>query len=200
MKCLKCHAEIDETSKFCTVCGTKVPDWKKLKTLTIKLAGIAVIIIVALIAVVSNVNGPDKVIKKYVRAIETSNGKLMYKVYAPEYNEYLIGPGSFYSDKDELIDDYTEECKDDYEELLGNNTKPQKIKYEIIKKEKLDKDELHDLNACLEDQLDFKRNSASAAYNVTFICYMPGSDDVYTLERYIFKIRGKWYMGRGFIL
>ena len=81
MKCLKCHAEIDETSKFCTVCGTKVPDWKKLKALTIKLAGIAVIIIVALIAVVSNVNGPDKVIKKYVRAIETSNGKLMYKVF-----------------------------------------------------------------------------------------------------------------------
>lgn len=200
MKCLKCHAEIDETLKFCTVCGTKVPDWKKLKALTIKLAGIAVIIIVALIAVVSNVNGPDKVIKKYVRAIETSNGKLMYKVYAPEYNEYLIGPGSFYSDKDELIDDYTEECKDDYEELLGNNTKPQKIKYEIIKKEKLDKDGLHDLNACLEEQLDFKRNSASTAYNVTFICYMPGSDDVYTLERYIFKIRGKWYMGRGFIL
>ena len=191
MKCLKCHAEIDEVSRFCTVCGTKVPDWKKLKALAIKLAGVA-LIIVALMAVVSNLNGPDKVIKKYVRAIETSNGKLMYKVYAPEYNEYLIGHGSFYS--------YTEECKDNYEELLGNNTKPQKIKYEIIKKEKLDKDELHDLNACLEDQLDFKRNSASAAYNVTFICYMPGSDDVYTLERYIFKIRGKWYMGRGFIL
>ena len=35
MKCLKCHAEIDEVSRFCTVCGTKVPDWKKLKALAI---------------------------------------------------------------------------------------------------------------------------------------------------------------------
>ena len=60
MKCLKCHAEIDETSKFCTVCGTKVPDWKKLKALAIKLAGVAVII-VALVAVVSNVREPEKI-------------------------------------------------------------------------------------------------------------------------------------------
>ena len=200
MKCLKCNSEIDETSKFCTVCGCKVPDVKKTKILGTKLVGIIAICIIALVVVICNVNGPERVIKNYVRAIETTNGRLLYKVYAPEYNNYLIGPGSFYSDKEELIDNYTEECEDNYEQLQGDSTKAKKIKYEIISKRKLDNEELEELNYCLEDQLNFKRNSSSAAYYVTFIIYMPGSDDVYTLERYIFKKGGKWYMGRGFIM
>ena len=46
----------------------------------------------------------------------------------------------------------------------------------------------------------FEKNSVSSAYYVTFTCYVSGSDHVYTADRYLIKIKGKWYMGRGFTI
>ena len=74
------------------------------------------------------------------------------------------------------------------------------IKYKITNKEKLNSSDLEELNNCLTEQLDFEKNSVSSAYYVTFTCYVSGSDHVYTADRYLIKIKGKWYMGRGFTI
>ena len=55
---------------------------------------------------------------------------------------------------------------------------------------------MESLNRSLKNDYDFE-NTVSEAYYVTFEVYIPGGEKVYTVERYLLKIRGKWYMGRG---
>ena len=124
-------------------------------------------------------NKPENVIKNFTKAIENKDGKLLCSLYVPDYISYMTGPESFYSDKDDLIPN---------------------IKYKITNKEKLNSSDLEELNNCLTEQLDFEKNSVSSAYYVTFTCYVSGSDHVYTADRYLIKIKGKWYMGRGFTI
>lgn len=145
-------------------------------------------------------NKPENVIKNFTKAIENKDGKLLCSLYAPDYISYMTGPESFYSDKDDLIEEFTEECEDNYDLLsVSEDVKPN-IKYKITNKEKLNSCDLEELNNCLTEQLDFEKNSVSSAYYVTFTCYVSGSDHVYTADRYLIKIKGKWYMGRGFTI
>lgn len=163
--------------------------------------GLFFIIIVGIASSIHTIqNKPENIIKKFVKAIENKDGNLLCSLYAPDYISYMIGPGSFYSDKDELIEEFTEECEDNYDLLsVSEDVKPN-IKYKITNKEKLNSSDLEKLNSCLTEQLDFEKNSVSSAYYVTFTYYVSGSDYVYTVDRYLIKIKGKWYMGRGFTL
>ena len=105
--------------------------------------GLFFIIIVGIASSIHTIqNKPENIIKKFVKAIENKDGNLLCSLYAPDYISYMIGPGSFYSDKDELIEEFTEECEDNYDLLsVSEDVKPN-IKYKITNKEKLNSSDL----------------------------------------------------------
>lgn len=221
MFCSKCGAQIKDGAAFCQKCGAGLSGENRQNTTAtnqqvyssmpnknqqtgnhrlIGMIGTAVIALVAIIVIVKVVGifngGYEKVIEKYLKAIQEEDGELLCSIYPPEYIDYLVGPGSFYSDEEDLAEDFTEECKDRHEDLSGGIEKHPDIEYDIVSEEKLEKEELESLNRSLKNDYDFE-NTVSEAYYVTFEVYIPGGEKVYTVERYLLKIRGKWYMGRG---
>lgn len=222
MFCSKCGAQIEDGAAFCTKCGAEAAEQHSRRTTAagyqvnesiqnkskpegnyrlIGMIGTAVIALVVIIVIIKVIGafsgGYEKVIEKYLKAIQEEDGELLCSIYPPEYIDFLIGPGSFYSDEEGLAEDFTEECAERHEELSGGIYGHPDIEYDIVSEEKLGENELESLNNDLEDNYDFEENSVSQAYYVTFRVYIPGGEKVYTAERYLLKIHGKWYMGRG---
>lgn len=206
MFCENCGTQVSENTKFCPKCGTQIiqeENWKNKESIKKnKYIGIFIILIVVVVGFsfwlnVSGVlGGYEKIIEKYVKAIQEEDGELLCSIYAPEYVDYMTGSGSFFSDQEELAEFFAEECEEKHEDLSGGIESHPDIKYDIVNEEKLDESELEELNDDLEDWYDFEKNSVSKAYYVTFEVYIPGGT-VYHAENYLLKIHGKWYMGRG---
>lgn len=211
MFCKKCGGQIVEGVAFCKHCGTPVnversamlkPETasKKYRLVGIFAVGIVILIVIlATAGIVTKVNGKgyEKVLQKYVKAIEQEDGELLYSLYAPAYVDWLVGPGSFYSETEYLISDYQEECKEHHEYLSNGIEKHPPIQYDIESAEKLNAEDLESLNRMLTRDYDFDENSVRQCYLVSCRIYIPGGNHSLTGERYIMKIRGKWYMGRG---
>lgn len=206
MFCENCGTQVKENMKFCPNCGNQITQGqnrkkeetaKKNKYIGILTISVLAIVVIVLVFNVAGVfGGYEKVIKKYVKAIQEEDGQLLCSIYAPEYIDYMTGSGSFFSNEEELAEEFTEECKEKHEDLSGGVENHPDIKYDIISEEKIDEEDLESLNDDLEDWYDFENDSVSEAYYVTFKVYIPGGD-VYRVERYMLKIHGRWYMGRG---
>lgn len=213
MFCSKCGAKVNDGDVFCQNCGEKVPqndsqkmaamptqDMQKRKYRLVGISAVAVIAVVVILVVVKIVGafngGYEKVIQKFIRAIQEEDGELLCSIYPPDYIDYMTGPGSFYSDEEELAEEFTEECEDRHDDLSYGVEDHPDICYFIENEEKLDEEELESLNYDLERNYDFEKGSVKEAYNVTFNVYIPGGK-TYRLERCMMKIHGKWYMRRG---
>lgn len=145
MYCKKCGGEIEAGAVFCRHCGTAVVvnagKKEKNKSKKYKLIGIlSVLVLVLTVAgIIGKVSGKgyERVLKKYVKAIEQEDGGLLYSLYAPAYVDWLVGPGSFYSKIEYLISDYQEECEEHHEYLSDGIEKHPPIQYEIESAERL---------------------------------------------------------------
>lgn len=208
MYCNKCGQQINPKGSFCPKCGNRIKVIRNHPAAgTVKrnryagisaIAVLAVIVVIVVVKIAGGNGGYEKVIEKYVQAIQEEDGELLCSLYAPDYVKYMVGPGSFYSEMGDYIDDLTEECEDKHEDLSSGIEKHPDIAYEIISEEPLDEADLERLNRSLEDY-DFEEDSVSEACYVTFLVYIPGGEDRYRCEQYMLKIHGKWYMNRGYI-
>ena len=207
MYCKNCGERINDDMVFCPKCGVScmneslhvVTQSKKNKIIGLATICIIVGIILIIVLKITGIIGGnyEKVIKKCVKSIEKEDGKLLCSLYAPDYIDYMVGEGTFYSNIDSYIMDLTEECEEKHEYLSSGIEKHPNITYTIIEKKKLSNDELAELNDRLEEYYDFKRNSVRTAYHVTFRVFIPGGNHSYTYEQYMLKIGGRWYMNRG---
>lgn len=161
-----------------------------LRVAAVVIALIAVILIVRAVAV----KPYKRVTKQYIAAVEKQNGKKMLKLFPKAYVDSMIDQFGA-EDKKELIDELEDSMESSHERLEDKYGKNYKIKIERYKDvEKMDKDELDELNDDLDDS-DIKCK-VKKAYKVEIKVRIKGKEDEDsdTITLTVGKVKGKWYI------
>ncbi|MCI7805359.1 MAG: zinc ribbon domain-containing protein [Oscillospiraceae bacterium] len=203
--CMQCGTEIDDNAEICSSCGaaqTSTPDGTAESTNESKksnaplIAAAAVIIVILLLIMKALFGGSYKEpIDNMCKAIETGKGKYLYKCMP----EFVLDEQYEDMKKSEIIDELDDEAEDmleDMEDELGDDIK---VSYKIKDKEKIDKDDLEDLEEMLEDAYDGKIK-VRKGYEVDVKIKAKGDDDSdsQTMTLNVYKINGDWcIMGLG---
>ena len=199
--CENCGAEMDDNQVVCPNCGNGAEAAKAEETVSnatettttsssatksnnVKLyamiGGIAAAVIVVLAIIISIVSsGWKKPIDNYFKGMQKANAKTYNKAYPDFYNE-----------KYELDDDDMDKMKDYLEDEYGEKIK---IKYKIVKKEKIKKDDLKKVQEYIKKVYD-EDVKVSAGKEVKVKATIKGKDKdkTDTNKMYVYKIDGKW--------
>lgn len=214
--CENCGAELKDTDNVCSNCGTPVenaepkdvkveestnvtetvntnttasnakPEKKNNTKLYAIIGGIAalVIILIVIIAIACS-GGYKKPIDNFFKGMQTGNAKTVLKAFPDVMKDDL---------EDTIDDDAMDTVKESLEDEFGKNVK---ITYKILDKEKIDKDDLKELQDNLEEEYDDAKKSkvkVSAGYKLTVKANIKGKDDSDSdsLTINVYKIGGKW--------
>ena len=160
----------------------------------VKIIGAAVVaFIFILIIAFACKSSPKDPIKNYVKVMNTGEAKHMKKVL----------PKAMYAEmKDELdsIEDQIEEEKESMEEECGKG----KFKYKVINKEKIDKDDIEDMESMLEMTYGFqgikKKPRVTGGYEMKVELTYDGKekDETETETLEVYKVNGQWCLLGGF--
>lgn len=205
--CENCGSELKDTDKVCPNCGaaavvkttkkdvkvekntatnaeSNVPNNNNTKKFALigGIAVAAVLVIILLIALLGG--GYKKPLNNYFKGIEKANSDTYLKAY-PEFTREDM--------EDTYDNDYLDKRLENFEEEYGSKIK---ISYKVLDKEKLDKDDLEDIQDELEDEYDEDDVKVSTGYEVAVKITVKGSDDKesYYTSFYICKVNGKWCM------
>lgn len=198
MFCRNCGEQIEEGNAFCANCGERINkevieqqiytakkgrDDQKRKNRIIGIiatAIVAVIVAVVIVKVIGLFNGGyEKVIEKYIKAIQEDDGELLCSLYPPE----IIENAENYN-KEEL----TEVCKGIKEDFFEGIENHQDIEYDIISVES-GESELESLNEQMKEEMGI---TVDEIYSIDLEVSM--GEVVCDDTCVIVKIRGKWYM------
>lgn len=171
---------------------------------TIGTAGIAVaaVLFFVLIGALFNLGDSYKdPVKNYFAAMEKGSGKKLQKAYGDKIVDgldNLLEEEDVYEDEEDIddIDDVFDYMAEEYHDTLvdayGKNIK---VKYKITDKEKLDKDELKDIEKSLKEMLD-EKCKVKKGYEIEVEATVKGKDDKGTDDQEItvIKLDGDWIM------
>lgn len=214
MFCKKCGEKIADNVKFCPKCGEKIErigavvktdlsnTTEKSDTKKYRYVGIAFVAICAiLLCSLMGGKGYEKVLKKYYRAVQNADANIYYSVLAPDYVEYMVGPGSWYSSKADFkadLENELEDFRDDYQYECGENlkfsVKVTEVKHSTVK-------EKSDFAKNLKDYYEFTHN-ISDLVEINYTLTVVGTEGKEMQKRegfYAFKMGGKWYMQKGYV-
>lgn len=195
--CENCGAEMADDEVVCKHCGpqaepvandpvventsnaTSSANSNNTKNIAI-IAGIAAVVIILVIVIFSIFGkGWKKPIDNYFKGME--KGKV--ETYLKAYPEFM--------DMDENIDEeYMEDMLDEFEDEYGEKIK---ISYEVTKKEKIEKDDLKDVQEYIKERYE-EDVKVSKGYELKVKATIKGKDDEDTdsQKMYVYKIDGKW--------
>lgn len=201
--CQNCGSEVDDTAKNCPNCGAAVqePTVKKevkqeanntstksasnnTKLFAI-IGGAVAALLVVILLIVALGGGYKKPIDNFIKGMEKGNAKTMMKAFPAVMKEDL---------EDYITDERLDDMKESLEDEYGKNIK---ITYKILDKEKIDKDDLKEVQEDLEDQYpDAKKSKVkvTAGYKLSVKMTIKGKDDKEsdTVTMKVYKIGGKW--------
>ena len=218
--CSNCGAELAEGAAFCTKCGAKTGDQsgqgngnnpvtpvqmpgqgagnnsgRKLSNKSIGIIAVAVVGVLVLFLLVKFVSliatpGYERPLKNYFNSIEKYDvGKAMDSL--PDYITDQVN---------DMIDDGydgdIEGYSDDFQEMLENQFgKKIRISYEIKDKDRMDKDDIEELEGQVEYSYDEKVNIKDA-YTLEIEGEIKGSEEEESFdeELIVIKIGSKWYL------
>ncbi len=140
-------------------------------------------------------------VKNYFAAMEKGSGKKLQKAYGDKIVDgldNLLEEEDVYEDEEDIddIDDVFDYMAEEYHDTLvdayGKNIK---VKYKITDKEKLDKDELKDIEKSLKEMLD-EKCKVKKGYEIEVEATVKGKDDKGTDDQEItvIKLDGDWIM------
>lgn len=195
--CMQCGAQIDDNAEICSSCGAPqtvqspqtsetaaVAEKNSKKSKVPAIAITAVVIVILLLILKALFGGSYKEpIKNMCKALETGKGKYIYKCMPKS----LMDEEFEDMKKSEIIDEF-DEMAEGVQELLENQYGDDlKISFKIKDKEKIDKDDIEDL----EDDLDIK---ISKGYEVKVKLNIKGDDDkdTTTTNIEVYKVKGDW--------
>lgn len=197
--CMQCGAQIDDNAEICTSCGANQnaapadgAAVKEKKSKPVLIAAVAVIIVVILLLLKALFGGSYKEpLNNMCKFMETGKGKYVYRMVPDFVIDNQLGKKK----KKELIeklDDLGENITDSLEDEYGDDIK---ISYQIKDKDKIDKDDLEDVEEDLEDDYDEKVN-VKKGYKLKVKLKVKGDDksDTETETLNVYKIKGKWYV------
>lgn len=222
--CSNCGSEMKEGSVFCSNCGTKTADSLQQATgntqgmpnytsnsytgvsqqmnkpnnnkiigmAVVGVAALAVLFIVFKLFGAITTPGYEKPIKYVCEGIEKGSFKTMMKAF-PEYITDQL-EDRYGEDLDDQMDDLVESLEDEYGKRV-------KVSYKITDKDKLDKDDIEDLEDRIKYNYD-EKVKIKEAYELEVSMKIKGSEDKDEDETdvTVIKIGSKWYLSdRSFI-
>lgn len=199
MYCGNCGTQNDDFSPFCIGCGARLNEdpapvapapapKKSKKGLLIAIIAAVVAVAVALVLIFT-ISTPKSVVKKYMDAYLDPDGKAMLSVIPKAVVKEDIG------DKDDQKD-YVEEMEDTLDELydeMDDYYDRWSIDYKISDVEKVDKDDLEEIQEYYEDEYDIKVRAAKEV-TVDVTVKVDGDKEKVEMTIYVIKVGGKWYI------
>ena len=201
MYCEKCGEKIDSNMKFCPKCGISVPVIAKIqKPKNWKMPVIFGIVAIAAVILVMVFTGssPEKVAVKSCKANLKGNVKAYYKLLAPPYLDYMVGPNQWFQNKKEFQETLMESSEELQRDIQSECGEKYKVDVEVRSTEKCDKEELRVVKKELENYYYYDPDKIKAAAVVTVDIDASGDEGVghWTYEAACVKIGGKWYLHR----
>ncbi len=212
--CSNCGTEIKEGTAFCSKCGAKagetaqqdysqgMPDYsantygssqqsskpnnnKKIGMIVVGVAAVIVLFLLFKFVGIFTTPAYEKPIKYVCDGLEKGNGKTMMKAF-PDYIVDQLEDN--YGDMDDFMDMMSENLEDSFGKRI-------KISYKVTDKDKVDKDDIDDLEDEIESYYD-EKVKIKAAYNLEVEMKIKGSedDDKSKDELTVIKIGSKWYL------
>lgn len=211
MYCEKCHKQSPENFINCAYCGAELNSPKKkvplkfvknknlkfrvsLKSVLFSLVGFAVVlVIVALLTSIFTASKPERLIKDFVKAIQTEDADVYYSLFDDNIKEYKLNNRYFAEDETfrQMVlpmstshDFYIAKCGEDY-----------KLTYSVISNRSLNETELQMFKQVLENNFSYiEFPSQVEVLSVDVVA--KGKKGTYT-SRYndfwCMKIKGRWY-------
>lgn len=204
--CGQCGAEITPNSTFCGKCGSKVESGNqqgavsdqgapKGRNKTIGMIAVGAIAVIALFFLVNVIGaigtpGHEKPLKHMIKAMNSGS----YKQFVKAFPDYMVDKFDdtldylYDDDMDKFMESFTDDLKDEY----GKNYK---ITYKVTDKEKLDKDDIEELEDDIKYMYD-KKVKIKSAYVLETDLKIKGKkgSDSNDTEIVVYKIGSKWYM------
>ncbi|MGN0398994.1 MAG: zinc-ribbon domain-containing protein [Blautia sp.] len=188
MFCEKCEEKIDSNMKFCPKCGMPVPvapentktAWKIPKSEKLKMPvifGIVAIVAVILVMALTG-SSPEKVALKSCKANLKGNVKAYYKLLAPPYQEYMVGPHQWFPNEEEFQDTLMESSEELQRNIRRECGEKYKVDVEVKNTEKCDKDELRAVRKELKGYYDYDSDKIKAAAVVTVNIDASGNEGI----------------------
>ena len=195
--CMQCGKEIEDDANVCVYCGSAqnttgaAGDGAAKKKSFIPLIA-AVVVVLLVVIVIFNLlfsGGYKQPVDNMIKAIETGKGKYLYKTMP----DFLIAYRYDDEKKSEIIDDLDDSLEYVVEMLEDEYGDDIKVSYKIKDKEKIDKDDLEDLEDDIKDTYD-EKVKVSKGYELKIEMKIKGDDDKEkdTTKIKVYKIDGNW--------
>lgn len=199
--CMQCGKEIEDDANICSFCGASQAgsvsaeggldvNKNSNKAVAVLIAAVAVVLVILI--VLFNLlfgGGYKQPVDNMMKAIETGKGKYLYKTMP----EFLIEYRYEDEKKSEIYDDLDDSLEFIIDMLESEYGDDIKISYKIKDKEKIDKDDLEDLEDSIKDRYDEKVR-VSKGYELKIKMKIKGDDDKDedTTTIKVYKIDGDW--------
>ena len=195
--CMQCGKEIEDDANVCVYCGSAqnttgaAGDGATKKKSFIPLIA-AVVVVLLVVIVIFNLlvsGGYKQPVDNMIKAIETGKGQYLYKTMPDFLIEYRYDDEK----KSEIIDDLDDSLEYVVEMLEDEYGDDIKVSYKIKDKEKIDKDDLEDLEDDIKDTYD-EKVKVSKGYELKIEMKIKGDDDKEkdTTKIKVYKIDGNW--------
>ncbi len=159
----------------------------------IGIACVAVLAIILIIVVVNLISGGYKgALKDYFGAIEDKDGEAYAEaLFSDDMIDYILDESG--DDEDDFYDGYKDKAKNAYSSLKDEYGSGISISFDVTDKEKIDKDDLEDLEDSLNELYDDNIN-VSKGYEVELEIEVEGKDDDDTFDAtaVMIKADGDW--------
>lgn len=159
-------------------------------------AALALIIIIAILSSILG-SGYKKPVKNLFKGLEDGDAKsLMKAMHEIQIDNMKDASDMTKKELEDELDDMLEEIHDLMEDEYG---KKFKISYKIVDEDKLDKDDLKDLEDELEDDWDEKKLKVTKAYELDIEYEIKGKDDddAKEMSLTVAKVNGDWCLTGG---
>lgn len=196
---MQCGAQIDDSAEVCSSCGaaqttnsvsgdSAETGAKKSFAPIIAIAAVIIVIVLLILKLIFGGSYKDPIDNMF-KGMETGKGKYIYKalpafLLEEQYDD--MKKSEIIDNLDDLAESYLDHLEDEYGDDI-------KISVKYKDKEKIDKDDLEELEEMYEDSYDSKIK-ISKGYEVKIKATVKGDDDkeTDTTSINVYKINGDW--------
>lgn len=200
--CMQCGSQIDDNAEICSSCGAAQSNVTtgneaggatavKKSSKAPLIAAVAVIVVVILLIFKALFGGNYKdPIDNMFKAMETGKGKYLYKALPSAAFDSEEFEDMKKSEIIEEFDEMAEYISESLEDAVGKNPK---IKVKYLDKEKIDKDDLEEMEDDYKESTD-QKIKVSKGYEVEIEVTIKGKDEKESTEMTleVYKVDGDW--------
>lgn len=204
---------MEDDAKFCPACGAVIEQntasekqkpsgsgIAKIMKSPSRMIGVAAVVLVVILAVVLGFGGksPEKIAAKACETELNQDVKGYYKLLAPPYIDYMVGPSGWYSTDEEFQQVLADSAEEQARQISGTCGDDVKVKCKAEDMETCDGTDLAQVKYELQHDYDYDADKIKGAAVVTVRITAKGSEreNEWTMQISCVKIGGSWYVHR----